>query len=482
MASNAQFSIFPKAPDTARTSSSASAAPNSLAPSLQKRPKSANPAPLKRGLKYKNQNILPAGNDFLRENEQFAPYAPSNNNHMNKDFNGINDNLMPREDILGNLHEAKRRIKSLEGELSQQKAENQRMALELAKQQKRLEKVVQGAGNNHHMNNNNNGRNNHVMMEVFKEVEKSSLVRHLKQELTTIRDLFVEKENELEMINKTNKGVYIMELKSENGECLNEIARQRAIISRQADEIALLKKKLVSSSTVGGNHPTIGDVEKSELRKEISRLASGYESILSGYCNSGNTKLLSSLHYGNQVINDNASASNITTDNASVGDSPSEDRDSCAVRGDEQEEVDSAVNTSANSSVQVPNHSKVFKEKKRAPKKESRRTKSKLSAANRKTDNEIELLNCFDYDEATRDEGIRMAVASKNDYEFADGDDDNDDDDNENMRDDGVSVGNGQREEMLKRLMEDIDSADTDRGNRFTSTDNYEDDFDDFDD
>ena len=130
---------------------------------------------------------------------------------------------LSRDDLLLALHTSKKKLTSNEVVMSQLKVDNQRLDTELLKQQRRIDRLLESMSG---------GKGNVHGTEIRKEIEKSMLVRQLKQQIVILRNNIVEKETELETQRKSMKSSKLMELLCENHEYSLEINRLREIIKQ----------------------------------------------------------------------------------------------------------------------------------------------------------------------------------------------------------------------------------------------------------
>ena len=169
--------------------------------------------------------------------------------------------LMSKEALLLEVNELKKKNKLLEKQSGQVKAENQRLEDEIKKQQQRIDRLMDPAAA---------ARSGLSASGTRKEVEKSLLVRHLKQQVATLRSTISDKDNELEMVVRSAKMSNISELITEREEYYYECRRLKSVVKNLRTELALAKR-----SKKGNNE----EVEM-QLRKEVTRLAAGYQDIL----------------------------------------------------------------------------------------------------------------------------------------------------------------------------------------------------------
>jgi hypothetical protein len=188
---------------------------------------------------------------------------------------------------LFNLHEAKRRIKTLEHLETQLRADNQRWELEFKAQQKRVDRLLDPA------NGVKVGSNAVSAHETKKEIEKSTIVRQLKQLVVQLRTQLLEKDAELESFKKSQKSVRILELTAEKEEYYLENLRLRQLLQDIKTELVSERQRrewavsagnaalAVSSSANISNGANNAQLQL-EIRKEVAKLSNDYQNILSG--------------------------------------------------------------------------------------------------------------------------------------------------------------------------------------------------------
>ena len=170
-----------------------------------------------------------------------------------------------REDLTGALYEAKKRCKVLELNFANLKAESNRYESDIAKQQRRIEKLLEASSLHSQVP---------LTAEARREIEKSQLVRQLKTQILNLRSSEAEKEIEIDSLKKSQKGTKLVELSNEKEEYYLETLRLKQILRELRDALQNEKQKRVIEKKRGGT----GD----EIRQEVARLTSGYQNILKG--------------------------------------------------------------------------------------------------------------------------------------------------------------------------------------------------------
>ena len=190
-------------------------------------------------------------------------HIKDNNDHIIED-NNINHILdgyerMPREALIASLMDTKKKLISTETLVSSLKAENQRWENEISKQQKRIDKLLDTSTNRHGTS----------AADIRKELEKSTIVRQLKRQNHSMKNNLIDKDIELEKIKKSIKGSALMILSTEKDEYYMECLRLKELVSKLIEENKIYKNKLKQHGK-----------EDEEIRREVVRLSSGFQSLL----------------------------------------------------------------------------------------------------------------------------------------------------------------------------------------------------------
>jgi hypothetical protein len=173
--------------------------------------------------KTKRPSSANATRSRIKVNEQQQQTIPHHYASTEDDEFFASCRIMTRDDLLVALHTAKKKQNSNDIVMSQLKIDNQRLDTELLKQQRRIDRLLESMSG---------GKGAVHGAEVRKEIEKSMLVRQLKQQIVILRNNIVEKETELETQRKSMKSSKLMELLCENHEYSLEINRLREIIKQ----------------------------------------------------------------------------------------------------------------------------------------------------------------------------------------------------------------------------------------------------------
>eukprot|EP01038_Epipyxis_sp_PR26KG_P014354 gene14354-19251_t len=212
--------------------------------------------------------VLRRPNSSSNQHTNQVPLSARNNKGVKissaQDYDYYNN--VTREDLFSEVQELKKKIRLNDEIYSQLRSENQRLEVDALKQQKKLEQLIALS---------NDGTKQYVLSnEVKKELEKNMLVRQLKAQITSMRNLSVERDHELEQLKRSLKASYVSELEQEKEEYLIENNRLKAAVKQLKEELEHEKSRREWNNKLAG-----GTGE--ELRREVARLANGYQNILS---------------------------------------------------------------------------------------------------------------------------------------------------------------------------------------------------------
>jgi hypothetical protein len=227
-----------------------------------KRPNSANP--LKRRLKSAQSH---KSKGHHHDNTQKSVSNPNNNLNDERQLNS-------REDLLAEIYDLKKKNLSLEDNISLLKSENQRLESEAIKQQRRIDQLLNLSDGLKTTANNT--------AQLRKEIEKSILVRQLKSQLNILKTVIVDKENEIDLLKRDMRVTKLKEIENERDEYFQEIQRLLKVIDNLKGELSRERRRREWNCKLAGE---TGD----DLRKEITRLASGYQNILSNLSTKGSS-------------------------------------------------------------------------------------------------------------------------------------------------------------------------------------------------
>jgi uncharacterized protein (DUF3084 family) len=174
--------------------------------------------------------------------------------------------------LIFEFYELKKKMRVMEDNLSQLKGENKRIELDSTKQQKRIELLLTLS---------EGGKNFALSADMRKELEKSMLVRQLKAQINLLRGTISGNEAELEELKRSLKASHVLELETEKDEYYHECLLLRSKVQELSDELEREKQKKEWNSKLAGG---AGE----ELRKEVAKLANGYQTILTNISVKGN--------------------------------------------------------------------------------------------------------------------------------------------------------------------------------------------------
>jgi predicted nucleic acid-binding Zn-ribbon protein len=169
-----------------------------------------------------------------------------------------------REDLIIELQELKKKHRNLEEAHNHVKAENQRLESDAAKQQRRIDQLL---------NLSDGAKNIGISSDMRRDIEKSILVRQLKNQINHLRNDLAEKENELESVKRSTKSTHVAELTFERDEYFLEVQRLKAALMEVKEELHRERQRREWNTRVAGD-------ASEDLRREVARLSSGYQSML----------------------------------------------------------------------------------------------------------------------------------------------------------------------------------------------------------
>ena len=176
------------------------------------------------------------------------------------------------------MQESKKKIRILEDNTLHLKREVQKLESENVRIQRRIEQLLRLS---------EGGRAVSIPADVRRDIEKGILVRQLKNHINTLRDLVAEKEQEIDVIKRDLKYNNLFELQREKDEYFKETQRLQTLVRDMKGELQKEKQRREWNNRLFGENG--GD----DLKKEVARLASGYQNILSNI----------SFRHGNQLPN-----------------------------------------------------------------------------------------------------------------------------------------------------------------------------------
>eukprot|EP01031_Cornospumella_fuschlensis_P033416 gene33416-40424_t len=169
---------------------------------------------------------------------------------------------LSKEDMLMEIQELKKRLLHHEETINAIKSENQRLEMDNIKQQRRIEQLL-------HLSEGAKGS----AQNVRKEIEKSILVRQLKTQVTALRNLVADKDLEIDSLRRDIRSTHVKELEAQKDEYALEVQRLMKVVDDVKDELFRERQRREWNSKLASE---TGE----ELRRELARLAAGYQHIL----------------------------------------------------------------------------------------------------------------------------------------------------------------------------------------------------------
>ena len=163
----------------------------------------------------------------------------------------------------------KRKFRALEETSAHLRAENQRLESEGTKQQRRIDQLL---------NLSDGAKNIGMSSEIRRDIEKSILVRQLKNQINNLRSDFADKEAELETLRRNIKSTHLSEIENEREEYFLEVQRLKSALLDVKEELQRERQRREWNTRVAGD-------ASDDLRKEVARLSSGYQGLLTNISN-----------------------------------------------------------------------------------------------------------------------------------------------------------------------------------------------------
>mmetsp|Transcript_3202 Transcript_3202/g.5403 ORF Transcript_3202/g.5403 Transcript_3202/m.5403 type:complete len:1013 (-) Transcript_3202:68-3106(-) len=173
-------------------------------------------------------------------------------------------NKSSREDLILEVQELKKKSRALEESNSQLKVENQRLESEGMRQQRRIDQLL---------NLSEGAKNIGLSAEIRRDIEKSILVRQLKNQINNLRNEVAEKEMEMDGLRRSMKATHMLDLQNERDEYYVEIQRLKGALFELKEELVRERQRREWNNRLAGD-------TSDDLRKEVARLSSGYQSML----------------------------------------------------------------------------------------------------------------------------------------------------------------------------------------------------------
>lgn len=163
----------------------------------------------------------------------------------------------------------KRKYRSLDENYHHVKTDNQRLESEATKQQRRIDQLL---------NLSEGAKNIGISSEIRRDIEKSILVRQLKNQINHLRNDLADKDAEVDTLKRNMKSTHIAELVNERDEYFLEVQRLKAALIEVREELQRERQRREWNTRVAGD-------ASEDLRREVARLSSGYQSMLANISN-----------------------------------------------------------------------------------------------------------------------------------------------------------------------------------------------------
>lgn len=194
-----------------------------------------------------------------------------------------------REELAEALFEAKKRLIVLDSTTACLRAENQRCENDIAKQHRRIEKLLDSTST---LSNSSSSGSKMFHSspapsnDARRELEKSLLVRQLKSQIMGLRSAVAEREIEIETLKRSHKGTKIAELVNEKEEYYLETVRLKKAATELREALQCEKQK----SAWNNKRTGAGD----EVCGGAGGVMPGHRGALKGVSHPSNSKTLAS--------------------------------------------------------------------------------------------------------------------------------------------------------------------------------------------
>lgn len=256
--------------------------PATASRSLKIIPSSHNAVSLKAAGKDHMLNDAFAAN-LLRYHIMRKYFSRSKSNHISLQC------CISREELAEALFEAKKRLIVLDSTTACLRAENQRCENDIAKQHRRIEKLLDStstlsnpSSSGSKMFHSSPAPSN----DARRELEKSLLVRQLKSQIMGLRSAVAEREIEIETLKRSHKGTKIAELLNEKEEYYLEIVRLKKVATELREALQYEQQK----SAWNNKRTGAGD----EVCGDAGGAMPGHRGALKGVSHPSNSKMLAS--------------------------------------------------------------------------------------------------------------------------------------------------------------------------------------------
>ena len=188
-----------------------------------------------------------------------------------------------REELVEALFEAKKKLVVLDTNTAYLRAENQRCENDIAKQHRRIEKLLESTSTSSNTNSSSSKMYPPASSnDARRELEKSLLVRQLKSQIMALRSAVAEREIEIETLKRSQRGSKIAELLNEKEEFYLETVRLKQAATELREALQYEKQKSSWNKKRNG----AGD----EFYREAGGVSTGHRATLKGAAQSSDSK------------------------------------------------------------------------------------------------------------------------------------------------------------------------------------------------
>ena len=138
----------------------------------------------------------------------------------------------------------KRKYRSLDENYHHVKTDNQRLESEATKQQRRIDQLL---------NLSEGAKNIGISSEIRRDIEKSILVRQLKNQINHLRNDLADKDAEVDTLKRNMKSTHIAELVNERDEYFLEVQRLKAALIEVREELQRERQRREWNTRVAGD-------------------------------------------------------------------------------------------------------------------------------------------------------------------------------------------------------------------------------------
>lgn len=169
---------------------------------------------------------------------------------------------LEKEQLIQAITDMKRQLQNINSNYSRLLEEKELLDNKMVKNQRRIDKMIDPFIS----------RNDPMILELKKDVEKSSLIRQLKSQLKGIKDAVKEREKDISLIKKGQRASKLLELTIEKEENLREIRRLSNILSDKKEDLSRIKAQHEMELNLSRD-------QEGTMTRELERLKASYKKI-----------------------------------------------------------------------------------------------------------------------------------------------------------------------------------------------------------